>query len=166
MCLVFDFFFCLLSPTAPARTYYCTYFAKPSNYLLFSPLSLRISILNFYDYCYMSIFKYFIPNKIQDIVFCFLNFKLINEYPRSKRYTGRIKRSTAWRCHKLAGVKENCPLTFLSCCVDKTETFTLLFNGKAKDCAWAAKNTAIRCAQPPTRQNCAVTCGQCDGYVG
>ena len=59
------------------------------------------------------------------------------------------RKSTALRCYKVEGVKENCPLTCLNCCIDNTEPFTLLNNGKEKDCAWAAVNSnVVRCTHP------------------
>ena len=73
-----------------------------------------------------------------------------------------IRKSTAWRCKNVSGVKENCPDTCTNCCVDTEDTFNLLGNGKSKTCFWAADNPDIRCKKPPTRQLCAVTCGECD----
>ena len=59
------------------------------------------------------------------------------------------RKSTALRCYKVEGVKENCPLICLNCCIDNTEPFTLLNNGKEKDCAWAAVNSnVVRCTHP------------------
>lgn len=72
-----------------------------------------------------------------------------------------IRKSTAWRCKNVAGVKENCSLTCTNCCVDTTDAFSLLFNGKSKTCTWAGFNPSVRCRKPPTRQLCAVTCGEC-----
>ena len=72
------------------------------------------------------------------------------------------RKSTAWRCYNVGGVQEACPLTCTNCCEENTGDFTLIGNGKVKNCAWAAaQNTAKRCSKPPTRQNCAVTCGIC-----
>ena len=73
------------------------------------------------------------------------------------------RKSTAWRCYNVAGVKENCQRTCLNCCEETEETtFVLNGNGKEKTCAWAAINPGLRCKKPPTRQMCAVTCGECN----
>ena len=87
-----------------------------------------------------------------------------NGWKKQKTCDGWLNRkSTAWRCKNLDGVKENCPLICTNCCVDAVEDFALLGNGKYKTCAWAAAmNTSLRCRKPPTRQLCAVTCGECD----
>ena len=82
---------------------------------------------------------------------------------KMKTCDGWVKRkSTAWRCYNVGGVKENCPKTCTSCCVESDdEAFVLLGNGKSKTCSWAKTNPGTRCRKPPTRQKCAVTCGQC-----
>ena len=87
-----------------------------------------------------------------------------NGWKKQKTCDGWVNRkSTAWRCKNVDGVKENCPLICTNCCVDAVEDFALLGNGKNKTCAWAAAmNTALRCRKPPTRQLCAMTCGECD----
>ena len=71
------------------------------------------------------------------------------------------RKSTAWRCKYVVGVKENCPLTCTHCCVDMKGSFNLLGNNKSKTCAWAAIAPDVRCRKPPTRQLCAITCGEC-----
>ena len=82
---------------------------------------------------------------------------------KQKTCDGWVRRkSTAWRCYNVAGVKENCQKTCTNCCTETEETFVLIGNGKEKTCAWAAMNPAVRCMKPPTRQMCAVTCGECD----
>ena len=81
-------------------------------------------------------------------------FKTCNEWVQRK--------STAWRCKWVTGVKEACPKTCTNCCVETTENFTLLGNGKSKTCVWAAANPSVRCRKAPTRQVCAVTCGECE----
>lgn len=86
-----------------------------------------------------------------------------NAWVKQKTCQGWVNnRSTAWRCKFVGGVKENCPNTCTNCCKDNVDSFVLLGNGKTKTCAWAAENTSMRCRKPPTRQNCAVTCGECD----
>ena len=86
-----------------------------------------------------------------------------NGWVKQKTCAGWVNRkSTAWRCYNVGGVKENCPRTCTNCCVENEGTFTLLGNGKNKTCTWAQANPGPRCGKPPTRQNCAVTCGQCD----
>lgn len=86
-----------------------------------------------------------------------------DSWTKQKTCAGWVSnKSTAWRCNKVGGVKENCPKTCTNCCVDSSEPFTLLGNGKNKTCAWAKSNPGVRCRKPPTRQNCAVTCNQCD----
>lgn len=72
------------------------------------------------------------------------------------------RKSTAWRCFKVGGVKENCAKTCTNCCRDVTETFKLLGNNETKSCTWAAAKPEKRCRKPPTRQLCSVTCNQCD----
>ena len=83
---------------------------------------------------------------------------------KQKTCDGWVRRkSTAWRCYNVAGVKENCQRTCLDCCEETEETtFVLNGNGREKTCAWAAINPGLRCKKPPTRQMCAVTCGECN----
>ena len=86
-----------------------------------------------------------------------------NGWTKVKTCDGWVSRkSTAWRCKNVGGVKEACPKTCLNCCTDTEEPFNLLSNGKSKTCTWAKTNTNIRCRRPPTRQLCAVTCGECN----
>ena len=83
--------------------------------------------------------------------------------PKEKTCDEWVKRrATGWRCFKVDGVAEACPETCLSCCVDSTTPFNLLFNKKEKTCEWAAINPELRCRKAPTRMKCAQTCGQCD----
>ena len=85
-----------------------------------------------------------------------------NAWQKMKTCQGWVSRkSTAWRCYKVGGVKDACPKTCLNCCEDTPGTFELLGNGKTKTCIWASANTETRCRKPPTRQLCAVTCGLC-----
>ena len=86
-----------------------------------------------------------------------------NGWRKEKTCDGWVKRkSVAWRCYKVGGVKTNCPKTCTNCCEDTTEPFALLFNNKTKTCDWARANPSVRCKKPPTRQLCAVICGECD----
>ena len=87
-----------------------------------------------------------------------------NGWVKQKTCDGWVSRkSTAWRCYNVAGVKENCQRTCLDCCEETEETtFVLNGNGREKTCAWAAINPGLRCKKPPTRQMCAVTCGECN----
>lgn len=86
-----------------------------------------------------------------------------NGWTKQKTCGGWVNRkSTAWRCKNVGGVKEACALTCTNCCVDATETFVLLGNGREKTCSWAAVNPTVRCRKAPTRQMCAVTCGECE----
>lgn len=68
------------------------------------------------------------------------------------------RKSTSWRCFKVTGAAENCPLTCNNCGIDTTETFTLLFNQQEKDCFWAAVNPVQRCKKSPTRMLCGASC--------
>ena len=88
-------------------------------------------------------------------------------WSKNKTCDGWVKRkSTAWRCLNVAGVKENCPSLCLNCCLDSPISFTLLNSGKTKNCEWAAINPNVRCKKPPTRQVCSNVCGQCDDWQG
>ena len=95
----------------------------------------------------------------------FMAFKEGWDAPKAKECNGWVTRkSTPWRCYAVAGVKENCPLTCLNCCVENTGTFTLYGSGEEKTCDWVRQNPDVRCSKPPARQNCPITCNQCDGY--
>ena len=78
----------------------------------------------------------------------------------SCKWVKRVK--TKYKCNKVVGVKENCPLTCTNCCRDTTEPFKLKANRNEKTCDWAKKmNTELRCRKAPTRWNCPFTCGRC-----
>ena len=72
------------------------------------------------------------------------------------------RKSTAWRCYNVGGVKEACPKTCTNCCVETNGTFVLDGNKKEKTCDWAKVNAEARCKKPPTRQMCPNACGQCN----
>ena len=83
-------------------------------------------------------------------------------WTRAKRCNDWVtKKSTAWRCSTVAGVKEACPATCLNCCQDKTEPFILPWNGNEKTCNWASQNMGETCQNSVVKANCPALCGVC-----
>jgi len=73
------------------------------------------------------------------------------------------RQSTEFRC-AIPGIAETCRSTCESCCMDSSDTFAFVFNGKqlTKPCEWAARfNTDERCEVPEVSFNCPKTCGLC-----
>ena len=83
-----------------------------------------------------------------------------NGWQKQKGCDWVTRKSLAWKCKYVTGAKAACPNSCTNCCRDNPGTFILTANQKEKDCAWAAENIN-RCNKRPTRQNCAVTCGEC-----
>lgn len=83
------------------------------------------------------------------------------------RKGGKDNKGIPKSCKLYSAVKENCPDTCGTCCVDGTERFyvsDLLTKGKKRNCEWAGrKKSKWRCSKDGVARNCPQTCqfGRC-----